>query len=116
MKDVSELCNTPPCQGHCCRVSNLEVVAQRKGLRAYPNDIIVQRARERYEENIKYSLRFRNCEHFATSCRYSHPFSTQVERFFKFVPFIRLRRDNETLDNETRRALQFAATAKPIVS
>jgi hypothetical protein len=118
-KDVSELCSTPPCQGHCCRVNNLEEVARRKRLETYPNDIIVQRALEHYKELFKYSLRFRNCEHFATSCRYSESFSTQVE---KYLPSNtkRLQSDNEVVETVSRRAerraFQFASTENPILS
>jgi hypothetical protein len=97
----------------------LEEVARRKRLETYPNDIIVQRALEHYKELFKYSLRFRNCEHFATSCRYSESFSTQVE---KYLPSNtkRLQSDNEVVETVSRRAerraFQFASTENPILS
>jgi hypothetical protein len=100
------MCERSPSKMHCCRVNNLENVASEKRLNALPNDTVVQRALAFMEKDIieTYSLRYRNCEHFATSCRYYHPFSTQVERVAKFMPITLLRRDIDIFDSATEYA------------
>jgi hypothetical protein len=109
MKSVFDLCNTS--QGMNCRVNNLEDVTQSRGLRAFRNGIIDLRALACFEETrkIKYHVRFNNCEHFVTFCRYNLPISLQVENLPKLLRTkpAHLLRDRERLDYVTKYASQF---------
>jgi hypothetical protein len=56
-----------------CRVNNPDEVAIKKGLgKPLDPDVIVERAREFLRRNLieNYNLLTKNCEHFATMCRY----------------------------------------------
>ena len=56
----------------CVRVNNLEEASTEKGLEPLDPDVIVERAREFLRRNLieNYNLLTKNCEHFATMCRY----------------------------------------------
>jgi hypothetical protein len=67
---------------HGARVNNLDKAAELRGLRLLGPDVIVRRAREFLTDNlVYYNLLTRNCEHFATMCRYEEGFSLQVRDF-----------------------------------
>jgi hypothetical protein len=65
---------------HGCRVNNLDEAAEERGLRPLKPDFIVERAQHFLRENrlIFYNVVIKNCEHFATKCRYGQAFSLQV--------------------------------------
>jgi hypothetical protein len=80
------------CDQHGCRVNNLDEAAEERGLVALKPDVIVARAREflRQDNYLVYDLVYKNCEHFATECRYGEAFSLQVpdcisKLFMKFL-------------------------------
>jgi hypothetical protein len=71
------------------RVNNLDKAAEERGLVALKPDVIVARAREFLRNNyvMCYNVLFKNCEHFATLCRYEKAFSLQVRHCWIFAPF-----------------------------
>ena len=84
-KTIRQLCNYQ----RGCRVNNLEEAATEKGLEPFNPDVIVRRARDRFNEELieNYHLLTDNCEHFATWCRYGTKFSCQVNLLI-LEPFI----------------------------
>nr|CAH0106532.1 unnamed protein product [Daphnia galeata] len=84
-RTIGQLCNE-----FGCRVNNLEEAARERGLFPLNPDMIVTRAREFLGRDLAgtYNLLTKNCEHFATLCRYEEGFSQQVSTFFK--PFFML--------------------------
>ena len=75
-KTIRDLCDNE----RGCRVNNLEEAATEKGLEPLDPDVIVERAREFLRRNLieNYNLFTKNCEHFATMCRYEEGFSQQA--------------------------------------
>ena len=63
-----------------CRVNNLEEAARLKDLKPLDADKIVERARFFLRRDLieDYNVLTKNCEHFATLCRYGEEFSCQV--------------------------------------
>ena len=72
-----------------CRVNNLEEAATKKDLEPLEPDGIVERARYYLSRDLieNYNLFTKNCEHFATLCRYGKEFSCQVNLLI-LEPFI----------------------------
>jgi hypothetical protein len=67
-----------------CRVNNLDKeAALLKQLKPLDADKIVERARNRLRKKLveNYDLFTKNCEHFATWCRFGKEFSCQVNLF-----------------------------------
>nr|CAH0104804.1 unnamed protein product [Daphnia galeata] len=79
-KTIRDLCDNE----RGCRVNNLEEAATEKGLEPLDPDVIVERAREFLRRNLieNYNLFTKNCEHFATMCRYEEGFSQQASQNF----------------------------------
>lgn len=56
------------------------------GLKPFPADVIVQRAKSKLDKcKGEYNLVSNNCEHFAFWCRYGEPYSHQVENVADFI-------------------------------
>ncbi|EFX73255.1 hypothetical protein DAPPUDRAFT_253529 [Daphnia pulex] len=66
------------CNEHGGRVNNLDEAARAKDLFPLPPDVIVERARQFLRQRLIYNVFTKNCEHFATKCRYEEGFSLQV--------------------------------------
>ncbi len=66
-----------------CRVNNLENCLPSRGLQPREGDVVVQAARERLGQIIPYRLLKRNCELFATECRFGKGFSGQTAATIK---------------------------------
>nr|CAH0103689.1 unnamed protein product [Daphnia galeata] len=81
-KTIRELCKNK----RRCRVNNLDKAAAEKGLEPFDPDKIVERARFFLRQNLieNYYLLTKNCEHFATKCRYGEEFSCQVNELNPF--------------------------------
>ena len=79
-KTIRELCNNEL----EWRVNNLEEAATEKELQPLDPDEIVERARGFLRQNLieNYYLFTKNCEHFATMCRYEEGFSQQASARF----------------------------------
>lgn len=67
--------------GDPCRINNLVVAAKRRNLEPLNGKRIVERAEAKLGEEANYNFMFRNCEVFATECRYGRGFTCQPDEF-----------------------------------